>query len=85
MSARTPQSYNARLGLTLFFLYLVIYATFVALSAFRNDLMATPVLGGVNLAVVYGFGLIFTAFVLAVLYMVLCRDEETQRRRDEVR
>ena len=78
-------SYNARLGLWLFALYLALYAAFVYLSAFRNDLMARPVLGGVNLAVVYGFGLIFAAFVLAVLYMVLCRDEETQRRRDEVR
>jgi uncharacterized membrane protein (DUF485 family) len=74
---RSAQSYNARLGLVLFALYLLIYATFVGLSAFRNDLMATPVLGGVNLAVVYGFGLIFAAFVLAVVYMVLCKNEST--------
>ena len=30
--------------------------------------MARPVLGGVNLAVVYGLGLIFAAFILAVIW-----------------
>ena len=68
-------SYNARVGLILFFLYLIFYALFVYLSAFRGDLMAQPALAGVNLAVVYGFGLIFGAFVLALVYMFLCRKE----------
>ena len=79
-------SYNARLGLWLFALYLALYAAFVYLSAFRNDLMARPVLGGVNLAIVYGFGLIFAAFVLAVVYMLLCKsEEEPQTNADERR
>ena len=76
MQPRSAESYNSRLGLVLFALYLIIYSTFVALSAFRNDLMARPVLGGVNLAVVYGLGLIFAAFILAVIYMLLCKSEE---------
>ena len=80
MQPRSPESYNQRLGLALFALYLIIYATFVALSAFRNDLMAKPVLGGVNLAVVYGFGLIFAAFVLALAYMLLCRNDSDNER-----
>ena len=29
---------------------------------------------GVNLAIVYGFALIVVAFVLAIIYMTLCRD-----------
>ncbi len=33
-----------------------------------------PTLGGVNWAVVYGLALIVGAFLLAVLYMLLCRD-----------
>jgi uncharacterized membrane protein (DUF485 family) len=66
-------SRNARYGIILFFVYLIIYATFVALSAFKPQLMAQPVIGGVNLAVVYGFGLIGLAFVLAVLYWAMCR------------
>jgi uncharacterized membrane protein (DUF485 family) len=69
-------SYNARLGLILFFIYLIFYAAFVYLSAFRGDLMAQPALAGVNLAVVYGFALILGAFLLAVIYMFLCRREK---------
>jgi hypothetical protein len=33
------------------------------------------VIGGVNLAVVYGFALIGLAFVMAIIYMALCRRE----------
>jgi len=77
-------SYNARLGIVLFLVYLALYATFVGLSAFDPQLMARPAVGGVNLAIVYGFGLIIAAFVLALGYMFLCRrEEETERRRDE--
>jgi uncharacterized membrane protein (DUF485 family) len=75
--------YNARLGLVLFFLYLAVYATFVYLSAFHPQLMAEPALAGVNVAIVYGFGLIVGAFVLAILYMALCRDEGTEGQRDK--
>jgi uncharacterized membrane protein (DUF485 family) len=64
-------------GVVLFLIYLTIYAIFVALSAFRGDLMKKAVFAGVNLAVVYGFGLIILAFAMALLYLVLCkRDEE---------
>ena len=74
-SADRAISHNARLGLVLFFIYLIFYATFVYLSAFRGDLMAQPALAGVNLAVVYGFALILGAFLLALVYMILCRAE----------
>ena len=67
--------YNARLGIVLFIFYLLIYAGFVALSAFAPSVMAKPVLGGVNLAVVYGFALIGLAFVMAIVYAIACRRE----------
>lgn len=66
---------NARYGLLLFAVYLMIYGGFVVLSAFAPTLMARPVLAGVNLAVVYGFVLIGLAFVLALVYMFICRTE----------
>ncbi len=69
---------NARLGIVLFILYLLIYAGFVALSAFAPETMAKPFMGGVNLAVVYGFALIALALVLALLYMVLCKADPTE-------
>ncbi|MDB5173139.1 MAG: hypothetical protein JWO87_3560 [Phycisphaerales bacterium] len=67
---------NARLGLGLFLLYLLIYAGFVALNAFAADTMGKSVaaFGGVNLAILYGMGLIIAAFALACVYMALCTD-----------
>ena len=64
---------RARYGLILFIIYVLFYATFVYLSAFRLETMKREI-AGVTLAVLYGFGLIVAAFVLALLYMVLCRN-----------
>jgi uncharacterized membrane protein (DUF485 family) len=64
---------NARYGMVLFIIYLIIYAGFVALSAFDLKMMSQPFLAGVNVAVIYGVGLIFTALLFAVIYMFLCR------------
>lgn len=56
----------------MFALYFVFYGTFVYLSAFHADVMARHALAGVNVAVVYGFGLIVVALVLALIYLTLC-------------
>ena len=66
-------SRNARVGLALFAVYLVLYAGFMALNAFYPQRMATAPFGGINLAVMYGLLLIVGAFVLALLYMFLVR------------
>lgn len=68
-------SHNARLGLVLFVVYLLFYGGFVGLATFAPNALARPALAGVNLAVVYGFGLIVAALVLALVYMLLCRAE----------
>ncbi len=73
--ATAAQRSNARVGVILFLVYFLLYVGFVYLSAFRADLMGKPALAGINLAVIYGFGLIFAAFVLAVIYMALCRND----------
>jgi uncharacterized membrane protein (DUF485 family) len=63
---------NARIGLVLFAVYLLLYGGFVLLNAFAPQAMeATPV-AGINLAILYGFGLIIAALVLALLYGWLC-------------
>ncbi len=69
---------NARIGLRLFTLYVALYAGFMWLSAFRPTLMGRPALGGLNVAIVYGFGLIAAAFVLAIVYMWLCMKHEAR-------
>jgi uncharacterized membrane protein (DUF485 family) len=76
MSSLTEtQRSNARLGLWLFAIYLVLYLGFVLLSAFAAGTMERPVVAGLNLAIVYGFGLIIGALVLALIYGWLCKAE----------
>lgn len=67
---------NARIGLVLFFIYLALYAGFVGLTAFSYQTMSLTVVPGVNLAILYGFGLIVAAFIMAILYGLLCRADD---------
>jgi uncharacterized membrane protein (DUF485 family) len=64
---------NARVGLWLFAVYVVLYGGFMALNAFFPGQMGRPVFAGINLAVTYGLLLIVGAFVLALVYMFLVR------------
>ncbi len=64
---------NARYGMVLFVIYLLIYGGFVVISAFWPEVMAREALFGVNLAITYGFALIAIAMVLALIYTWLCR------------
>jgi uncharacterized membrane protein (DUF485 family) len=63
---------NTRIGLTLFGLYLVLYAAFVLIAAFQPEVMEQKPLAGVNVAIWYGFGLIISATVLALVYGWAC-------------
>jgi len=74
-SPSTQRQFNTKLGLILFFVYLSLYAGFVLINAFAANVMETIVLAGLNLAIVYGFGLIFFALLLALLYGLLCKPE----------
>ena len=72
----SPQrKFNTKLGLVLFAFYLALYLGFVLINAYNAPVMETIVLAGLNLAVVYGFGLIFVALVLALIYGFACRTE----------
>ena len=66
-------SRNARNGLILFLVYVLLYGGFVLLNTFNPERMQQPFLAGVNLAIVYGMGLIAAALILALVYMVLCK------------
>jgi len=61
---------TSRLGLVLFWIYVLLYGGFMGLVLVRPDLLSWRPLGGVNLAIASGMGLIAAAFILAVLYMV---------------
>ena len=62
----------------LFGLYLACYLAYTILTAFNRPLMASAPFGGVNLAVLTGFGLIGAALALALLYWWLCRDSRAE-------
>lgn len=66
------QSRNARLGLKLFAVYLVLYAGFVGINTFSTETMEAKPFAGINLAIWYGFALIVAAIVLALIYGVMC-------------
>lgn len=68
-------SRNVRYGLGLFAIYLALYTAFVLTSAFAPQVMERTPFAGVNLAVLTGFGLIGSAFLLALVYGWLCRGE----------
>jgi len=69
-------AYKSRIGVWMFLFYAIIYVGFVALNLIRPVLMEKTVLIGMNLAVVYGFGLIVLALVLALIYNHLCSAKE---------
>jgi uncharacterized membrane protein (DUF485 family) len=68
-------NHNARFGLVLFLIYLALYLGFIVMAAWAQNVMARPALGGMNVAVVYGFALIIAAFLLAMVYMVFCKPD----------
>jgi uncharacterized membrane protein (DUF485 family) len=64
---------NSRIGLALFVVYSLFYGGFVLLAVFAPQTLEATPLGGVNLAVWYGFALILSAMVLALVYGWACR------------
>ena len=76
-------AYKRRLGAWMFALYAVVYAGFVVINLARPGWMEKTVLAGLNLAVVYGFGLIVFALVLALVYSRACERREKRLREAE--
>jgi len=69
----SPANGTHKADLALFAVYCVLYAVFMGLVAFAPDVLAIHVLGGVNLAVAYGMGLIVAAVLLAAISTLLHR------------
>ena len=62
---------KSRLGITLFFIYTILYVTFIFINVTNNELMSVS-LGSFNVAIVYGFTLIVSAFIFAWFYNMYC-------------
>jgi uncharacterized membrane protein (DUF485 family) len=67
--AALTRARHRRFGLKLFLVYLAVYAGFIGIAAFNHAALSAKGLFGLNLAVLYGFGLIGLAFVLALIFL----------------
>ncbi|MEP3479164.1 MAG: DUF485 domain-containing protein [Fuerstiella sp.] len=72
-------SRNAKLGLKLFSVYLVLYLGFVGINTFSTSTMELKPFAGINLAIWYGFALIVAAILLALIYGVMCDPSENEQ------
>ena len=73
-------SFKMRLGIWMFLLYATVYAIFVGVNLYDPLLMEANVVLGLNLATVYGFGLIIAALLQALIYNAICTRRETAMR-----
>ena len=69
---------KAALGVKFFFIYLFFYTGFVIIGVVNYELLAFEVSGGLNLALVYGIGLIVFAVFLGILYNFYCSKYEDE-------
>ncbi|MCP3921065.1 MAG: DUF485 domain-containing protein [Desulfobacterales bacterium] len=70
--------YKAKLGIYLFIFYSFVYAGFVAVNTIDPKVMSIIIFAGLNLACVYGFGLIILAIVMGVIYNAMCTAAENR-------
>lgn len=70
-------TFKTKLGVKMFIIYTIVYATFVILNTTNPKIMEVTVLGQ-TAAVIWGFGLIVLALVMAFFYNHLCTKAEKQ-------
>ncbi len=68
--------YKSRLGIYLFIFYSLVYAIFVAINVLSPKSMGAIIFAGLNLASIYGFGLIVLAIIMGLIYNHLCTQKE---------
>lgn len=69
--------YKTKLGVKMFVVYTLVYAAFVLLNATNPKIMESIIFGQ-TAAVIWGFGLIVLALVMALIYNRLCTKAEEQ-------
>ena len=69
---------KTRLGVILFIIYTLIYSGFVVIGLTDPELMGVEIIGGQNLAIIYGFGLILLAIIMGFFYNYYCTKFENE-------
>jgi uncharacterized membrane protein (DUF485 family) len=62
---------KAKMGIIMVSIYILVYAVFVTINVVNPKLMKIDI-GSLNLAIVYGFGLIILALIQAFVYNHYC-------------
>ncbi|MEN8156556.1 MAG: DUF485 domain-containing protein [Bacteroidota bacterium] len=74
---------KTRLGVWLFILYTIVYGVFVAIGVTNYEAMSKLIIGDLNLAVTYGFGLIIFAILLGLFYNLRCTKIEKEMNKED--
>ena len=69
---------KSKLGVILFIVYTTIYAGFVLIGLTNPELMGLELMGGQNIAIIYGFGLIILAIIMGFVYNYFCTRMENK-------
>jgi len=74
---------KTKLGIWMFIIYTLVYAVFVGIGVVNYEAMSNLVFGDLNLAVTYGFGLIFLAIIMGLVYNWRCTTIENEMNKEE--
>jgi len=74
---------KTRLGVILFLVYLIFYSGFVIIGTSYPKMLGMEAIGELNLAYVYGMGLILLAAVMGLVYNHFCTKFEKQMNKEE--
>ena len=77
------ESYKKRVGFFFFLAYAVVYAGFIVINTVWPRVMEVRVILGLNLAVLYGYGLILLAILAGLFYNMLCGRKEREMNRGD--
>ena len=69
------EGFKTKLGLIMVAFFTIVYFAFIILAVTNPQAMANDV-GSLNVAVVYGFGIIILAIIQALIYNFVCSRHE---------
>ncbi len=73
--AEKSQGFKSKLGIIMFAIYTPIYLAFILISVISPSFMSKDI-GSLNVAIVYGFGIIILAIIQAIIYNNICSAKE---------
>ena len=75
--AEKSQSFKTKVGLNMYAIFAPIYLAFILVCVISPQVMAKDV-GSLNVAIVFGFGIIILAIIQALIYNFICSRRENK-------